>query len=67
MIELPEEERWVSRDIVDDGATPTITVAAQKMEARLKWEGERDNSGIAVFTVGEEAISTHFTYKYCPE
>lgn len=64
-ISVPAEDQWLSEDIIDDGERPTITVATKNLEARLRWKGERNNTGIAVFVVRENRIDATFAHKFC--
>ena len=65
--ELPiaAHDYWRSGDIIDDGERSTITVATQNRNARVEWEGERDNMGIAVVVFHETYIDAGFSYKFC--
>lgn len=65
--ELPiaAHDYWRSGDIIDDGKRSTITVATHNRNARVEWEGERDNMGIAVVVFHEKYIDAGFSYKFC--
>lgn len=64
-ISIPAEDYWLSEDIIDDGQHPIITVATQNFKARLKWKGEQNNMGIAVFVIRKNRIDASFTHKFC--
>jgi hypothetical protein len=66
-ITLPEDEQWVSGNIIKNNESPEIIVRANNSQATYEWIGERNNRRFVWFVVEDDKITVSGREKSCPE